>query len=94
VVALASTVLRYPGGTQADAYNWQAVVGADGTCLHVFANVQQTVRFGIMEFLDLCGQTGAAPLITVNLVEDGSPPLSAAWLGFVNDAPPTRLFLP
>ncbi len=91
-LALAPTVLRYPGGTQADAYDWRNGVGADGTrgtCLHVFANAQQTVRFGTMEFLDLCGRTGAAPLITVNLVQGGSPGLSAAWVGFVNGAPPT-----
>lgn len=89
-VALAPTVLRYPGGGQADQYHWAQGVGglsSRGTCMHVFSGEMQTVRFGTAEFLDLCQRTGAAGMITVNTVS-GSPAESAAWVGQVNGSPP------
>ena len=86
-VALAPTVLRYPGGGQADAYDWRQGVGATrGTCMHVFTGAMQTVYFGTDEFLALCTQTGAAPLFTLNVV-NGTPADSAAWVSYVNHPP-------
>jgi alpha-L-arabinofuranosidase len=86
-VALAPTVLRYPGGGQADAYDWRQGVGANrGDCMHVFTNAMQTVYFGTDEFLALCTHTGAAPMFTLNVV-NGTPDESAAWVSYVNNPP-------
>jgi alpha-L-arabinofuranosidase len=86
-VALAPTVLRYPGGGHADAYDWRQGVGtARGTCMHVFTGAMQTVYFGTDEFLALCTETGAEPMFTLNVV-NGSPSDSAAWVSYVNNPP-------
>ncbi len=86
-VTLAPTVLRYPGGGQADAYDWRQGVGdVRGECMHVFTGAMQTVYFGTNEFLDLCAQTGAAPMFTLNVV-NGTPEDSAAWVSYVNNPP-------
>ena len=88
-VAIAPTVIRYPGGGLADTYHWPQGIGAAasrGTCLNVFTNAQETVRFGTGEFLSLCDQTGAEPLITLNVITaDASE--SAAWVTQVNGDP-------
>lgn len=63
------TTLRFPGGIMADYYNWRDGVGMyadrpkrpnpmDGT---LYEN-----NFGTDEFLDLCRQIGAQPVITLN----------------------------
>jgi alpha-L-arabinofuranosidase len=86
-VTLAPTMLRYPGGGQADAYDWRKGVGdVRGECMHVFTNAMQTVYFGTDEFLELCALTGAAPMFTLNVV-NGTPEDSAAWVSYVNNPP-------
>lgn len=90
-VALAPTVLRYPGGGHADQYRWANGIGAlgsRGTSMHVFTGEMQTIRFGTDEFLSLCQQTGAAGMITVNIIS-GSAGESADWVRYVNGDPPT-----
>ncbi|MGR8930436.1 MAG: hypothetical protein ACU836_07325 [Gammaproteobacteria bacterium] len=83
---LAPTVIRYPGGSQASVYHWQAGIGAEserGTCEHFHRKDSQIVRFGTGEFLALCDATGAVPLITVN-VATGTPEEAAAWVKATN----------
>lgn len=82
--ALGPTVLRYPGGGLADTYHFQSGLGASrGTCLNVFSGAQESVEFGTDEFLALCDQLGAQPLLTLNLVT-AQPAESVAWLTHVN----------
>lgn len=85
-VALAPTVLRYPGGGHADLFRWDQGEGASrGTSTHAFTQAAQTVWFGTGEFLDLCRRTGAGPMITLNTVT-GSATESAAWVMRANGA--------
>lgn len=81
---LAPTVLRFPGGTHADHFDWAAGEGAvRGTAMHAFTRELQTVWFGTGEFLDLCQRTGAEPLITLNTLT-AAPAESAAWVARCN----------
>ncbi len=86
VKRLAPTVLRYPGGAQTDGYHWQRGLGdmaSRGLNDHVNAHTLQPTRFGTREFLELCEATGAAPLISANLVT-GTPDEAAQWLTATN----------
>ena len=83
---LAPKMLRYPGGAQSDGYHWALGMGPQegrGQNNHVNANTMQVTRFGTGEFLELCEATGAAPLITVNVVT-GSAEEAAQWLTATN----------
>ncbi len=68
-------VLRYPGGSSADVYNWENNTdtqngnNAGGTSFSTFMQTVQT--------------TGAQPLITVNY-GSGTPALAAAWVQNAN----------
>jgi alpha-N-arabinofuranosidase len=84
--ALGPTVLRYPGGAQADAYHWERGVGpmaTRGQNEHVNARASQLTRLGTREFLELCEATGAAPLVTLNLAT-GTPEEAARWMKATN----------
>jgi alpha-N-arabinofuranosidase len=86
VLTLAPTVIRYPGGTLSDVYHWQAGVGpvASRGMLEWDTNGDtQTVYFGTQEYLTLCMQTGAVPLITVNVLT-GTAEEAADWLTLTN----------
>jgi alpha-N-arabinofuranosidase len=83
---MAPTVLRYPGGTHADVYHWEAGMGPleeRGRLPNRFDGREQTVTFGTREFLQLCAATGAEPLITVNILS-GTPEEAAAWVRLTN----------
>ena len=59
------TVLRYPGGSLTDTFDWRSGSGpirARGTSEHYFTRQRQRVLFGTAEFLELCGRLGAEPL--------------------------------
>jgi len=80
------TVLRYPGGSQADTYHWRDGLGpaaARGTNEHFFTGQKQKVMLGTVEFLSLCRELGAEPLVTVN-VASGTAAEAAAWVRAVN----------
>jgi alpha-N-arabinofuranosidase len=86
VKALGPTVLRYPGGAQADTYRWKDGVGpldARKTGEHFFSRAPQKILFGTTELLALCREVGAEPLLTVNVVR-GSPEEAAEWVTFTN----------
>ena len=85
--SLAPTVLRYPGGSQGDTYHWRNGVGPAASRrrneLFFKRGAEQPVLFGTAEFLELCRQTGAEPLITVNATT-GTATEAAAWVRAVN----------
>lgn len=88
--AMGSTVLRYPGGAQADVYRWQDGMGEwlkRGENQHFFNKKRQKVTFGTREFLEYCEAVNAIPLITVNTAT-GTPEEAADWVKLVNS---TRL---
>jgi len=63
------TMLKYPGGNDADQYVWNSPSNN--------ASEMETD-----EFLALCREVGAEPFITVNFNE--SPDLAAAWVRYCN----------
>lgn len=88
VTALGPTVLRYPGGSLTDTFDWRAGTGParDRRSNERFGSRErQTVLFGTDELLRLCQRLGAEPLITVNAAT-GSPEAAADWVRAVNGA--------
>ncbi|MEY4427532.1 MAG: hypothetical protein RLZZ182_221 [Pseudomonadota bacterium] len=80
------TSLRYPGGLQSDTYHWKlgmGLLGERGLNEHANARRFQPTLVGTQEFLELCEQLGAQPLITVNLAS-GSAAEAADWVRAVN----------
>jgi alpha-N-arabinofuranosidase len=85
---LGPTVLRYPGGSQSDVYQWRNGIGAErGNSSHFFSGAVQTIDFGTDEFLELCRRIGAKPLVTVN-VATGLPQDAADWVRYVRQIDP------
>jgi alpha-N-arabinofuranosidase len=82
---LGPTVLRYPGGTNADYYHWRDGVGLVSSRQEnrTVAGRRERILFGTDEFLDLCRLLGAEPLITVN-VATGTPEEAAEWVAHTN----------
>ncbi len=83
---LAPTVIRYPGGSQADLFHWQMAMGTlseRGMVENFFTGLLEPADFGPAEFLQLCQLTGATPLITANVVT-GDAMEAAAWLAATN----------
>ena len=63
------TLLKYPGGNDADHYTWNS---PDNNASEMDTD----------EYLALCRETGAEPFITVNFNEP--PELAAAWVRYCN----------
>ncbi len=72
------TVLRYPGGTYADVFRWEAARNE-----HVFNRQQQSTLMDTQRFLELCEALDAQPLITVNIVT-GTPEEAVRWIAATN----------
>ncbi len=86
VQSMGPTVLRYPGGNQADVYDWSRGIGplsARGTNLEAPSKQSQITYMGTGELLELSQTTGAIPLITVNAVT-GTAAEAAAWVQQTN----------
>ncbi|MBM4086379.1 MAG: hypothetical protein FJ272_16460 [Planctomycetes bacterium] len=73
---LKPTVLRFPGGGKAEEYDWRACVGPKrgGEAARFY--------FGTDEFMRLCRELGAEPMITVNW--SAGPSEAAAWVEYCN----------
>ena len=85
IKALGPTVLRYPGGSLSDLYNWRLGLGPmhkRGTNSRFHGPGRDRVLFGTLEFLRLCQAVGAEPLITVN-VTTGTPKDAVEWLNYI-----------
>ncbi len=79
--------LRWPGGCFADTYHWMDGIGLREkrpTIINVhWGGVTENNHFGTHEFLDLCEQLGAEPLICGN-VGSGTVHELAQWVEYVN----------
>jgi len=79
--------LRWPGGCFADTYHWKDGIGPRDkrpSIVNVhWGGVTENNAFGTHEFLDLCEQIGAEPLICGN-VGSGSVQELAQWVEYVN----------
>ncbi len=83
---LGVSVLRYPGGSLADLYHWKDGMGSAGerkTNRRFHAKGKDRILLGTFEFLSICREIGAEPLITINVVT-GSPKEAAEWVEQVN----------
>lgn len=82
-------VLRWPGGCFADTYHWKDGIGPmedRPTIVNVhWGGVTENNHFGTHEFLDLCEQLDAEPLICGN-VGSGTVKELAEWVEYINFA--------
>lgn len=80
------TVVRFPGGTSSDAYDWK-------TNTDVLSDQQQATSFD--QFMSVVRRTGAQPMITVNYgtgdtagrresPQETGPQLAADWVRYAN----------
>ncbi len=79
--------LRWPGGCFADEYHWQDGIGPRSqrpTMINThWGGVTENNAFGTHEFLDLCEQLGAEPIIVGN-VGSGTVEELSKWVEYVN----------
>jgi len=80
---LGARVLRFPGGSKAEEYDWKAAVGPKR------GGAGSRWSFGTDEFLELCRRLGAVPLITVN--GGAGAQAAAEWVEYVNGAAGTPM---
>ena len=92
---LAGGPLRYPGGENADSYDWAKGVGPAATrsAMSYYpsassnAMASEVVSFGTEEYLEYCRRLACTPVLQLNL-HQGSPDEAAAravaWLRHVN----------
>lgn len=83
---LKPSVLRYPGGSLADLYDWRKGIGKAeerGYSSRFHGDGKDKILFGTAEFLKLCRILDAEPLITVN-VATGTADEAAEWVTFIN----------
>jgi alpha-N-arabinofuranosidase len=73
------SALRYPGGIQADLFDWEAA-----TNVHAFTGETQPTLLDTGKFLRLCKTLGSEPVITVNVTAADAAAKAAAWVTAVN----------
>jgi len=85
--------LRWPGGCNAEDYNWQEGIGdMDKRPPHFnkgFVGEWKSNDVGIDEFMELCRLTGAKPYINVNFGTAG-PEEAANWVEYCNGGQGTK----
>lgn len=80
------TVMRYPGGTLADYYDWHDGIGPIANRpkrKHPTDSDSSHNNFGSPEFFQLLKHTNSEGLVTVN-VGTGSPEMAAKWVAYAN----------
>jgi alpha-L-arabinofuranosidase len=88
--SLRPTVIRWPGGNFASAYNWRLGAGPQGSRQAISDPVWHQAEpntFGTPEFVTLCRRVGAEPLICVGVGRDPRSPKAedaAAWVRYCN----------
>ncbi len=83
---LAPSLLRFPGGTFGDHYNWKKAVGPFKTRTSIASlpgDVLERPHFGTDEALAFARRVGGQLLIVVN-VGTGTPELAAQWVHYIN----------
>jgi len=79
--------LRWPGGCFADEYHWMDGIGPPSKRPKMvnthWGGVTEDNSFGTHEFLDLCNQLGAEPVICGN-VGSGSVKEMSQWVEYIN----------
>jgi len=95
IKALRPAFIRWPGGNVAQDYHWMWGVGPrDQRTSWInlsWGNELEPSDFGTDEFVQLCGNVGAEPSITVNVEGRGATAQeAAAWLEYANGAPETK----
>jgi alpha-L-arabinofuranosidase len=79
-------VIRWPGGCFADQYHWMDGIGPGkqrpNTINTTWGGVVEDNQFGTHEFMDFCGQIGAAPYISGN-VGSGTVEELAQWIEYM-----------
>ncbi|HEY3442737.1 MAG TPA: hypothetical protein VGK29_18400 [Paludibaculum sp.] len=82
----APTLLRYPGGTFSDYYDWTRGIGPRSSRQAISSmpgGATSVPRFGTDEALDFARTAGGQMMITVNIVT-GTPQMAADWVRYVN----------
>ncbi len=77
---LAPTVLRYPGGAQADLFHWESPGNEN-----VFTGEMQATAMDTQAVLELCESLGAAPLFSANILT-GDTAEAQRWIRQTNRA--------
>lgn len=83
-----ATVMRYPGGTLADYYDWRDGIGPVNSRpkrQHPTDSGRSFNHFGSPEYFQFLKDTRAEGLITVN-VGTAKPKLAADWVAYANQA--------
>jgi len=79
--------LRWPGGCFADEYHWMDGIGPASERARMvnthWGGVTEDNSFGTHEFMDLCGQLGAEPVICGN-VGSGTVKEMSQWVEYLN----------
>lgn len=88
---LAPTLVRYPGGSHTDVFDWRNSIGPLKTRksnISFFSGRPEKVHFGAPELLRLCRQIGAQPVISLNVITQSTAELEP-WIDYLADnAPP------
>jgi alpha-L-arabinofuranosidase len=79
-------LIRWPGGCFAETYHWRDGIGPRDQRPRgvntAWGDEVEANQFGTHEFMDLVGQLGAQPFISVN-VASGSPAEAQAWMQYL-----------
>ncbi len=81
------SVLRFPGGILSDYYHWRDGVGSRSdrpSRVHPMEKSNQKNNFGTDEFIEVCKQLGAEPLITANY-GTGTVDEALQWKSYFED---------
>src|ERR1035441_5485365 len=80
-------VVRWPGGCFADEYHWMDGVGPSekrpAIINTTWGGVVENNHFGTHEFMDFCGQIGAAPCVCGN-VGSGTVQEMMGWVEYIS----------
>jgi alpha-N-arabinofuranosidase len=80
-------VLRWPGGCFADEYHWKDGIGPaekrPAIINTTWGGVVENNHFGTHEFMDFCGQIGAAPCVCGN-VGSGTVQEMMGWVEYIS----------
>ncbi|MGQ9523726.1 MAG: alpha-L-arabinofuranosidase C-terminal domain-containing protein [Armatimonadota bacterium] len=106
IKALRPGAIRFPGGNFAQCYHWTDGIGDRDrrpvTINYAWSRWLESNAFGTDEFIRLCREVGAEPLICVNIGDDNSPNRvpdnrteralrdAVAWVQYCNGSPQSQ----